>query len=402
MRTFSHFRHPGCELYLRFMAYRKISSDRIFDGYRFVDEQVLVVNDSGMVEGLVPVSEAGDGVEYFEGILTPGLVNCHCHLELSHMKGHIPENTGLVDFVYKVVTERNHPEEEILHAIEKAENEMLHNGIVAVGDICNNRFTISQKQKNRLRYYNFIEASGWLPSLSSNRFERAKKLWDEFSAMDHPCSIVPHAPYSVSENLWDEIKPYYKNKTVTIHNQETRHEDEFFLEAKGDFLRMYQLMKIDTTHHVATKKTSLQSYFHQMLDAENLVLVHNTFSKKEDIDFIQLQTNNSQLQTFFCLCVRANQYIENVFPPVGLLRENRCTIVLGTDSLASNWSLDISGEIRTIKKQMPFVPLEEILQWATINGARALKLENELGSFEKRKKPGVVCINEKLEARRIL
>ena len=75
------------------MSYRKFGAERIFDGYCFVEEQVLVTTEAGVVMDLVPVSEAGEEIEYFKGILTPGLVNCHCHLELSHMKGLIQEKT---------------------------------------------------------------------------------------------------------------------------------------------------------------------------------------------------------------------------------------------------------------------------------------------------------------------
>lgn len=108
-------------------------------------------------------------------------------------------------------------------------------------------------------------------------------------------------------------------------------------------------------------------------------------------------------QTFFCLCINANQYIENALPPIEMLRKNNCTIVLGTDSLASNWSLNILDEIKTIKQNFPAIALEEMLQWATINGAKALQMENDLGSFEKGKKPGVVLIDEqKLAVKSIL
>ncbi|MBO9683568.1 MAG: amidohydrolase family protein, partial [Flavisolibacter sp.] len=295
------------------MSQRKLKGDKIFDGYRFIDNGVLITRNDGVIEDIVTTEIAGDDIEVFEGILSPGLINCHCHLELSHMKGLIPERTGLVDFVFKVVTERHHSEEEILQAIEKAEEEMLSNGIVAVGDICNNSLTISQKTKQKLRYYNFIEASGWLPSNSQLRIERAKNLLEEFSmalpiATGSQCSIVPHAPYSVSENLWKEIQPYFENKVVSIHNQETAFEDDFFLEGKGDFIRMYEMMKLDNSHHQPTKKSSLQSYFDKLTKAKNILLVHNTFTKQEDINYIQLQTPNPKPQTFFCLCVNANKY----------------------------------------------------------------------------------------------
>jgi cytosine/adenosine deaminase-related metal-dependent hydrolase len=377
------------------MSYRKFKADQLFTGYELLDNpSVLITDKEGRIENIVPVSEAGDDVEEVEGILSPGFINCHCHLELSHLKGLIPEKTGLVDFVYKVVTERHHPEEEILNAIAKAEKEMLQNGIVAVGDICNNILTVQQKQKNNLRYYNFIEASGWLPGVAQIRFERALAFYEEFRIRnpESSISIVPHAPYSVSENLWKQIQPYFENRTVTIHNQETKFEDEFFLEGTGDFTRMYEMMKIDNEHHQPTKKTSLQSYFDKLIKARNLLLIHNTFTKKEDIEFIQRTTHNSHLTTFFCLCVNANLYIENCLPPIEMFRKNNCNIVLGTDSLASNRSLSIADEIKTMSKNFPGIPLKEMLQWATINGAKALEMENELGSFEKGKRPGIITL----------
>jgi cytosine/adenosine deaminase-related metal-dependent hydrolase len=218
------------------------------------------------------------------------------------------------------------------------------------------------------------------------------------------CSIVPHAPYSVSDNLWKEIQPYFENKVVSIHNQETPFEDEFFLNGKGDFKRMYEMMKMDNSHHQPTRKSSLQSYFEKLTKAKNVLLVHNTFTKQQDIDYIkQLQTTNYKLQTFFCLCVNANKFIEDALPPIELLRKNNCAIVLGTDSLASNWSLNILDEIKTIRKNFPQITLQDLLQWATSNGAKALEIDDQLGSFEKGKKAGVVLIDENnLSVKRIL
>jgi len=157
------------------MSYRKFRADHIFTGTEILDgSNVLITDENGIIEKIVPAEEAGDNIQQFHGLLSPGLINCHCHLELSHMKGLIPEKTGLVDFVFKVVTERYFSEDEILDAIATAEDEMLSNGIVAVGDICNNTLTIPQKLKQRLAYYNFIEVSGWLPQIALTRFERSK------------------------------------------------------------------------------------------------------------------------------------------------------------------------------------------------------------------------------------
>ena len=361
-------------------------------------DSVLITNNEGKIEEIINEENAGEDVEVLHGILCPGFINAHCHLELSHMKGLIPERTGLVDFVFKVVTQRHFSQEEILAAIESAESEMLSAGIVAVGDICNNTSTIFEKGKQNLAYYNFIEASGWLPGVSAQRFNRAYQILHDYNrqlSIVNRQSIVPHAPYSVSQELWDLISPYFKNKTVSIHNQETSFEDELFLQGSGDFIRMYELMKIDNTFFKPSNKSSLKTYFSKLKDAGSIIFVHNTFTKQDDIDFVKDNSSAEQLISF-CLCVNANLYIENALPPVEMLMNNNCNIVLGTDSLASNHSLSILDEIKTIHKNFPSISLEKMLQWATINGAKALQMDNVLGSFEKGKKPGIICLNHDL------
>ena len=134
----------------------------------------------------------------------------------------------------------------------------------------------------------------------------------------------------------------------------------------------------------------MQTYFSKLADAEKVLLVHNTFTKEEDVEFVKKTRPGDSV--FFCLCINANQYIEVSIPPVDMLRKHRCSIVLGTDSLASNWSLSILDEMKTIQKNFKGVAIEELLTWATYNGARALQMKDKLGSFEKGKQPGVVLL----------
>lgn len=380
------------------MGFHKYQADQLFTGKEMLSENhVLICDEHGKVEEIINAQDAGDDIEKLEGILSPGFINCHCHLELSHMRGLIPEKTGLIDFVFFVVTQRHFPEEEIIEAITNAEKEMLDNGIVAVGDICNNLHTLSQKKKNNLRYYNFIESSGWLPAIAEQRFNRSYEYYKAFEAVS-PTSVVPHAPYSVSDNLWKLIAPYFKNKVATIHNQETAFEDKLFLTNTGDFVRMYEMMKIDHSFYKPSGKSSVKTYINKLALAEHVLLVHNTFTNEEDIQFAMAAINNVS----FCFCVNANKYIEDSMPNINLFRSNNCNIVIGTDSLASNRTLSILDEIKTILKNFPLIPLHELLQWATLNGANALQMQNDLGSFEKNKQPGVVLISNELDAVRRL
>ena len=376
------------------MVYRKLKSNAIFTGKEMLGKHsVLIATEDGHIVDILPESNAGEGIESLDGILCPGFVNCHCHLELSHLRGLVPEKTGLVDFVVAVVNGRHFPEAEILQAMALAEDEMLENGIVAVGDICNNPLTISQKKKQRLFYHNFVELTGWNPDIARSRFQKSKSIYDEFCRLpdgaEH-ASMSPHAPYSVSDALWEILIPYFKDRVVTMHNQETAWEDEFFVSGKGEAIRMYQLLKTENPIFRATGKSSLQSSLRWFTHAQQLILVHNTFTKADDLNFIE--NSGMKQKVNFCLCPNANLFIEGRLPPIDMIRSANLRIVLGTDSLASNHRLSILEEMKTILRENPQIPTAEILQWATWNGARALGLSNSHGLFKQGTRPGVILL----------
>jgi cytosine/adenosine deaminase-related metal-dependent hydrolase len=373
------------------MSYRKFKASQLFTGTKLLNkDEILITTAKGEVVNIVNKEDAGSGIEELDGIITPGFINTHCHLELNHMKGLIPEKIGLVDFVFKVITERFFADGDILHAINKAEAEMIKNGIVATGDICNNALTLPQKVQRNMAYYNFVEVSGWFPGVADERWQKSKNLYHEFLKESLTGSVVPHAPYSVSDNLWKHIIPYFENKTVSIHNQEAPFEDELFLQGTGDFIRMYEMLNIDNSFFSPSGKSSLQTYFHKLSPAASVIFVHNTFTTQADIDFVANHKRSGQ-RISYCLCPNANLYIENTLPPVEMLIKNKCTVTIGTDSTASNWSLNVLDELKTLHHHFN-LPLETLLQWATLNGAKALQMESIFGSFEKGKKPGVVLI----------
>lgn len=384
------------------MAYLQFSGQNLFDGTQFLGpDQVLITTEEGIIKAIIPRSDAGEQVQQFKGIIAPGFINAHCHLELSHMKGIIPEHTGLPDFILKIVNERHFPEETILAAIAQEEAAMLEAGIVAVGDISNNALTAPQKQQGNLAYHTFVEISGWKPAIAEQRFANALEVLSKFRLIEAAASLnplkssfSPHAPYSVSNELWQMMMPHFEGNTVTIHNQETPAENELFTKGTGDFVRMYNAMNIDQTHFTPTGQNSLLSYFPQLEKAKNILLVHNTTTSEADMDYAnQLSKQNAQ-DLYYTLCVNANLYIENKLPPIELLRNKKSNIVLGTDSLSSNHQLSILSEIKTITKHFPNIFLEEMLQWATLNGANALQLDSQFGSFGIGKKPGVILIDQ--------
>jgi cytosine/adenosine deaminase-related metal-dependent hydrolase len=371
--------------------YQKFQATQIFTGTELLEDQlVLITQKDGTIEAMVGIEDAGDEVQNFEGILSPGLVNAHCHLELSHMKGMIPPHTGLQEFVKQIVALRQVAPEAIQEAIVSAEAEMVANGIVAVGDISNTLDTLTQKAKHNLAYYSFVELYDLDPTRAADKIIAGLEMQKQFQENCVRASIVPHAPYSVTNDLWDLLSTHFGIHTISMHNQETPDENNFFKTKSGSFLGMYERTKVNLDFFEATGLSSLQSILPIFKKAHHGILVHNSFTSAEDIQTVHAAMNNA----FWCLCPNANQYIEQTMPPVELLRSENAKIIIGTDSYASNWSLSILDELKTIQQHHPQIPLEEMLQWATINGARALQMDKHLGSFEKGKKPGVVLIND--------
>lgn len=377
------------------MRYRKFKADFIFDGRKILEKgKVLITNEKGIIESIVNEAEAGDDVQIFRGLLSPGFINCHCHLELSHMKNVIESGTGLVDFLITVVGKRGFEKEIIAEAIVAADAEMYENGIVAVGDVCNTADTLPVKLKSKINYYNFIETIGFTEERAAVLFERFQQLYSDFiTAGLLNTSIVPHAPYTISGVMFKLINDFSAGKIVSIHNQETRAENELYRENAGDFFRLYRHLNIDTAFFKAHSKSSLQSYLPLLNKAKALLLIHNTFTTQHDIEFALRESKVNEQDLFWCFCPNANLYIENKFPDIELFAKINCNIILGTDSYSSNQSLNILEEMKTLQKHFPFLETERLLQWATLNGATALEMDNIAGSFEKGKQPGIVLIN---------
>ncbi|MFT4023256.1 MAG: amidohydrolase family protein [Flavihumibacter sp.] len=376
------------------MGIRKFRPERLFDGKRFAPPgTVLVCDETGRVISLLAND---DDATPLEGILLPGMVNCHCHLELSHLKGRIPGHTGMVPFLVSVMKNRFNDETMIGEAMFEADKAMYNSGIVAVGDICNTANSVEVKKQSRIRYINFIEVSGFVPSGAHHRYEQAVAVQQAFEPLGD-AFIVPHAPYSVSPELFGLLEA---SPLSTMHNQESAEENEFFMRGTGPFNGLFSAIGVDIGFFRPPHTSSLQAVIPFLPRAGNLILVHNTETSAEDL-FAWRQAGALLPVPWFCLCVRANQYINSSLPPVDLLAGSGYRIVLGTDSLASNHSLDLMAELFVLLDHFPELPLETALHWATLAGAEALGLQQQLGSFEKGKQPGLVLLQGR-SAKRIL
>jgi cytosine/adenosine deaminase-related metal-dependent hydrolase len=368
---------------------RKITSDQIFTNTSVpLEDAVLILDSQGTILGIESLVDHDPvTVKRYDGIIVPGFVNAHCHLELSHMLGKADTGTGLIPFLKNVVNFRDIEEEVIKTAITQADQEMYTNGIVAVGDISNKTDTFFTKSKSQIRYYTFVEMFDFMQDeLVDQFFSRYKKVFDQ---APQACSVVPHAPYTVSRALFERINRLNQGiKSVSIHNQETSAENLLFEKKQGPFLSFYEAFGFSLDKFIPIGKTSIHYALSALDKKHKYLFVHNTTSNLADIRTAQGWSD----QIYWVTCPNANLYIENKLPDYSLFINEDAKVCIGTDSLTSNWQLSIFEEMKTIAKYQSFIPTESLIRWATLNGAKALGFDDTLGSIQIGKRPGLNLI----------
>ena len=352
---------------------------------------VVTIDDQGKILGVsTEAPSSRPPVEQLSGIICPGFVNTHCHLELSHLKDKIAPGTGLIDFIKNVQKFRASDTELIKDAAVAADEAMYEQGIVAVGDICNSNITIPVKTKSNIYYHSFVEVFSFLPPRSEAVFNDALELLKQFKP--GPCSITPHAPYSVSKELFRLIKAYAdeNDNLLSMHNQESEEENKFYRYKLGKFLDLYESFGMDISHFKPQARNSIQSVLPLLSNKQRILLVHNTCTNLKDIYFIK----RFDREIYWCFCPNANMYIEGRLPKINLFLDQGYDITLGTDSLSSNTGLSILSEMQTIQNHFPGINLSTMLPWATLNGAKFLGINDEKGSLTVGKKPGLNLITD--------
>lgn len=372
---------------------KKISADRIHTvSHGTLTDTVIILDEIGKIIAIDPLSDHDTtSVEYHKGDIIPGLINTHCHLELSHMKGKVDTGTSLLPFLQQVVKFRDIDQKVIDQAIVDGDQYMRERGIVAVGDICNKADTAAVKSSSPIDYYSFVEMFDFMQSnMTAGTIAQYEAVYADQSDIGHnKKTLVPHAPYTVSkELLYHVADKYSQGDTISIHNQETPEENAFFESKTGGFVDFYKGFGFPMDHFRPIGKRSIHYLLNYLPKNGKLLLVHNTTCIPEDIVAAHKHSN----QVYWASCPNANLYIENRLPNYQHFLDSKAKVCLGTDSLTSNWQLCILEEMKTIQKYQSYVPFSTLLSWATINGAEALGYDDRLGSIEVGKAPGLNLI----------
>lgn len=324
--------------------------------------------------------------EFLNGILVPGFINMHTHLEYAWMKQIEPAGKGMRYFIeYMMASEKS---DEYIKSIKNADKYMYRTGTVAIADIANTSTTKEIKAHSPIRYHTFAELTGLNPDMARERLKLIHDVEKEFTEAGLSASITPHAPYSISENLWKMLGKKIDSKQVlSIHNQESREENEMFTHGKGALLDLFRKLDIIDKQWQPSGKTALQS-LPPFINNNPLLLIHNTHTTKSDINFL---LQHRRAKTGWVLCPTSNEQITGELPDIELLETAKFPVMLGTDSTASGKSLSLLEEMKLLQQKLN-LPFNKLLPWATINGAEFMGWD-DLGSFAPGKKPGINLVS---------
>ena len=294
----------------------RLSATYIYDPHKgMLEDHFLEFEPDGKIVKLAPLSETSESdLKQHEGILLPGFVNAHSHLELSFMKKQVPEDTGMTAFIGEIFSKRlSFTDEEKIAAVHVEMQKLWEKGTVAIGDICNTHHSIPAKIRHRqIRTHSFIELLGLDLGRVETELNKGQALITEFETEGLQASISPHAPYSMSSELIREIFRQ-RPPRVSLHILESKEERELFEEGKGAFLHFYRQLNLPYVGF--SSKSPLGHVLQEMSHHQAVIFVHATEMTEAEIQEI----SHSFPQAYFCLCPRSNYYIHRTYPPLAAL-----------------------------------------------------------------------------------
>lgn len=376
------------------MNVRRITAEYVYtlDAQEPIRNGYVEVDDEGVIVA-VGVCDADEVVE--KGAITPGFVNAHCHLELSHLHKKFRKGTGMAGFIDQINALRDWASDDVKTVLVREWMDKLwKDGVSAVADISNDASSFPVKRESPVYTRTFLEVFGTEPEDCEgviNSVTELDKVAKEFGIDAAP---TPHSCYTMSPELLSASSAAgLKSGFLSYHSQESQEEEDLMISGTGAMAENRRRAGMSTPP--VTGESSLK-YFIDRLAAvkpaphdEHMLLVHNVTLKQDDVDAAKKAFNN----VFWAICPLSNIFIHNALPPIELMRRNGLKICLGTDSLSSNDDLDMMAEMRCLHTNFPQVPLNEILCWASSNGAEFLAKEDVLGSLAVGKRPGIVRIS---------
>ena len=325
-------------------------------------------------------------------VVLPGLINAHTHLELSWLRGRVPPANAFTDWVKGLFAVRRSPDSpmtpEMIAPIHEAIREVRASGTVAVGDISNSLAGVGPMTTGGLKGVVFHELLGF-KERDGALIEATRDARAAARRQGVRVSLAPHAPYSTSVELFKAIRHAVSASDcaiMSVHLAESLEEVELLEKGSGPWRGMLQAIgawRDDWEIPGCGPVQFLER--HGLIDGQTLV-VHG----------VQLDTPSlarlKALEATLVTCPRSNRWVGVGYPPVKRFYESGVAVAVGTDSLASVEDLNLFSELKILRHLAPSVAAHRLIESATLVGARALGLQQELGSITAGKRAQLLAV----------
>ena len=313
-------------------------------------------------------------------ILLPGFINAHAHLELTSLKGKIPEQLPFPKWVGELRKQQaDWTPNTFRESFEKGCLESLRSGTTTVMDVGNSESNLQLENFTfpHPRLFSNYEILGLDPEMAETKSAHVNSLLSKTKnneVISH--GVAAHAPFSCSIPLLNySMKQKEQSFPKTIHVAESEDEQLLFSENKGNFPDFLNF--IYPKYNFKTGwSNSLDYLLHHNALPNSTLIAHGNFIHEEQVQTL-LDKNVS-----ICHCPQSRKYFNHQDFPFGIVKGTGLNICLGTDSLASSYSLDMRDEMNLLHSLHSELTKKQIFEMATTNGARALNQESYLGKIE--------------------
>lgn len=361
------------------------ASSPIADGAIAVDDaRIVAVGPAAVLRKQFPESTAQD---FKESAIIPGLINAHSHLELTVMRGFLEkEESDFFSWLRKLTIARleRMTEDDLYVSAAWGACEAARAGVTCVADASDSAATTMKALTDAgLRGVVFQESFGPDPKLVQDNFEKLRSKVARLRGMETPlvvCGVSPHAPYTVCAPQLEAIARFATDERLPLmmHAAETEMEVAFLRDGCGPFADGLRSRGIEWK--AAGVSTIQYLSDHGVLQTQPL-LAHCIQVNDSDIEMIR------ETETKVAHCPKSNAKLGHGVAPFRKFLSKGVTVGLGSDSVASNNTCDLLEEARfamllaRATAHETDVSAQQVLQTATMGGARAVGLQQQVGEL---------------------
>src|SRR6266567_4055792 len=365
------------------------------DGPPIDDGAVRVMNgriaEAGKISEVAPAND--EIIDLGEQALLPGLINAHCHLDYTCLRGKIPRQKSFTDWIRAINTEKSKlsPQDYIV-SINEGFAEAKRFGTTTIANLTAFPELIRGLPGPPIRTWWFAEL---IDVRSPNGTNELVDSAIESVKFAQNYGLAPHALFTASKNLYQRCEQAGKDVLLTTHLAESREEMEMFRDGSGplyEFLESIGRDMGDCGHGTALecflRVTDLSTKRLLTQNENNWLVAHLNELTESDFELLK------KMKTKFHVVhsPRSHEYFGHNRFPFKRLHALGFSVCLGTDSLASNESLSLFEEMRAVRRNEPDIPPKKIFEMVTVNSALALRQRKTLGRIRPRFRADLIAV----------